>query len=171
MNSFNELAKDRYSCRKISDRKVEQEKIDKIIESAIAAPTAVNKQPFKIFLMDSEEAKKNIHEVCNYTFGADTFLLLGYTEKEGWVRSFDNRNFADVDGSIVATHMMMEIADQGLATTWVGHFDAPKLKSMYKELADYELIAIFPIGYPTDEARPSHLHAKRKSKEDVFEIL
>lgn len=169
--SFNELAKDRYSCRKLTDRKIEQEKIDKIIESAIAAPTAVNKQPFKIFLMDSEKAKESIHEVSNYIFGADTFLLLGYKEEEGWVRSFDNRNFADVDASIVGTHIMMEIADQGLATTWVGHFDAPRLKEIYPELADYELIAIFPIGYPTPEAKPSHLHTKRKPKEEVFEIL
>ena len=37
---FLELAKKRYSCRQLSDKKVEKEKLDKIIEAGILAPTA-----------------------------------------------------------------------------------------------------------------------------------
>lgn len=37
--------------------------------------------------MDSAEAKENIHKVTNFTFGADTFLVVGADEKSGWVRS------------------------------------------------------------------------------------
>ena len=44
MSDFLELAKARYSCRKIASDPVSEEAIDKIIEAAIAAPTAVNKQ-------------------------------------------------------------------------------------------------------------------------------
>ena len=168
---FYELAKNRYSCRKMSDKKVEKELLDKIIDTAIAAPTAVNTQSFKIFLMDSQEAKQNIHKVCNYTFGADTFLVLGCEEKGSWVRSFDEQRFSQVDGSIVATHMMMEIEDLGLATTWVGCFDAPQLKKMYPCMEGYDLIALFPVGYAAEDAAPSPRHSQRKSREQLVEVL
>lgn len=41
--NFSNLIKDRFSCRKFKDQSVEQEKIDKILEAAMVAPTAVNK--------------------------------------------------------------------------------------------------------------------------------
>ncbi len=168
---FLELAKQRYSCRKFSDKKVEKELVDKIIEASIVAPTAVNKQPFKIWVMESEEAKENIRQVTKYTFGAETFLVVGYKEDEAWVRKYDNRNFADVDASIVATHIMMEIDDLGLATTWVGHFNAPKLKELCPQMEQYGLIAIFPIGYAAEDATPSPRHSERKGKAEIVEVL
>ena len=39
---FLELAKARYSCRSYTEQKVERDKIDKILEAARVAPTAVN---------------------------------------------------------------------------------------------------------------------------------
>lgn len=168
---FKDLAKKRYSCRKFSDKKVEKELLDQIVEAGMLAPTAVNKQPYKIFMLMSEKAKENVAKTTTFTFGADCFLVVGYKNEDAWVRKYDNHNFAEVDASIVATHMMMEITDLGLATTWVGHFDAPLLKQMQPEMKDYELIAIFPIGYEADDAKPAHLHFERKTKEEICTIL
>lgn len=168
---FQELAEKRYSCRNFSQRKVEKELVDQIIKAGITAPTAVNTQPVKIFWLNSEKARKNIRQVCNYTFGADTFLVVGYKEAEGWVRSFDQRNFADIDAGIIATHMMLEIEDLGLSTTWVGYFDAPRLQSLYPEMKEYHLIALFPIGYAAEDAAPSDRHFKRKKTEEIVKIL
>lgn len=77
------------------------------------------------------------------------------------MRPFDKKNFADVDASIAATHIMLAIEDLGLGTTWVAHFDAPKLKELFPEMADYELVAIFPVGYPAEDAAPSPRHTER----------
>ncbi len=41
---FDQLLEERYSVRKFSNQKVEKEKIDKILEAARIAPTAVNYQ-------------------------------------------------------------------------------------------------------------------------------
>ncbi len=168
---FKELAKKRYSCRKFSSKKVEKEKIEQIIEAGIDAPTAVNKQPFKIFMIDSEKAKEDLKNYTIFTFGADVFLLLGYKEEEGWIREFDKHNFAQVDVSIAATHIMMEISDLGLATTWVGHFDEPSLKDKYPQMKGYKLIALFPIGYAAEDDVPSNKHFERKSKKDIVEVI
>lgn len=168
---FFELAEKRYSCRKFSDKKVDSALLDKIIEAGRIAPTAVNRQPFKIFNMASKTAKNNIREVTRFNFGADAFLVVGYRAEEGWVRSYDGRNFADVDASIVATHMMLAIEELGLSTTWVGHFNAPLLKEKYPEMKDYELIAIFPIGYAAEDAEPAEKHFIRKSSAELVTVL
>ena len=94
-------------------------------------------------------------------------LWLVPKKDEAWVRKFDNYNFADVDASIVATHMMLEIADLGLGTTWVGHFDEPLLKEEFPEMKDYELIAIFPVGYPAEDAKPAERHNIRRNVEEA----
>lgn len=169
--NFTELANNRYSCRKLTDIKLTDEQLEKIVEAAIAAPTAVNKQPYRLFLIDSEEGRENIKKVTPFSFGAGTFLIVASKEDEAWVREFDKKNFADVDAAIVATHIMLEIEDLGLSTTWVGHFNEPELKEIYPELKDLNLIAIFPIGYKKEEAKPAHLHFKRKSKEEVLKRI
>ncbi|MCR4818857.1 MAG: nitroreductase family protein [Fretibacterium sp.] len=165
--NFLELAKSRYSCRKFSDRAVEKEKIDKIIEAAIAAPTAKNLQPWKLWVLQSEKAMTNVKEVTACHFGASVVLAVGGYAKDAWVRPFDQRNFEDVDAAIVGTHIMMAVQDMGLGTTWVGFFDAPKMKKLFPEMAEYDLVALFPIGYPADDATPADRHSQRKAKEEI----
>ena len=71
----------------------------------------------------------------------------------------------------MATQMMLEIQDLGLGTTWVGHFDAPHLKNLYPEMEPYGLIAIFPVGYPAEDAEPAVHHGIRKDKAEAVKIL
>ncbi len=168
---FLKLAKERYSCRKMSDSPVEKEKIESILAASLAAPTAVNNQPYKIWVFETDEAQENIAKVSRYTFDAKVFLLLGAKRSEAWVRPFDGKNFAEVDGSIVATHMMLAIHDIGLGSTWVGYFDAPKLKELYPEMEDYELIALFPVGYPASDSEPSPRHTQKKERELTVKYL
>lgn len=102
---------------------------------------------------------------CRKLTGAPVAAVPG----EAWVREFDQTNFATVDASIVATHIMLAIEAEGLGTTWVGYFDAPRAKELFPVMAPYELIALFPIGEKAAEAHPAHLHEKRKPIADLVE--
>lgn len=166
---FLELAKERYSCRKFKDQSVEPYKIDQIIEAAIAAPTAKNLQPWKIWVIKSPDAIEKLKQANNFNFGAKVILAVGAKTDEGWVRPSDQRNFADVDAAIVGTHIMLEVQALGLGATWVGYFDAPKLKELFPEMADYDLVALFPIGYPAIE--PHERHFQRKPKYELVEYI
>lgn len=159
--SFLDLAKQRYSCRKISSRPVEKEKLQKILESGNLAPTAHNNQPFHLWVLTSAAAMEKVSQTTSCIFGAPAAFVVGGKADAAWQRPFDQKNFADVDASIAATHMMLEIEDLGLATTWVANFDAPKLKELFPEMADYELVAIFPVGYASEDAAPSPRHTER----------
>ena len=68
---FLELAKERYSCRKMNEKSVEKEKMEKILQAGILAPTATNAQPYKIWVVESEDAKKRLAEANRYIFGAE----------------------------------------------------------------------------------------------------
>jgi len=172
MKDFLALAKDRYSVRKFSDRPVEDEKIGRIIEAGICAPTACNYQPFKIWVLKSPEAVAAFNETTAYGFGAKVVFVIGGDDGKAWKRAkYDNRHFVDVDASIAATQMMLEIHDLGLGTTWVGSFDQEKLKRFLPQMEGYELIAAFPTGYPAEDAVPSRNHGIRRTAEEASEIL
>ncbi len=51
--TFSGLVKSRYSCRKFSAKSVEEDKLNKILEAGISAPTAKNVQPVKIWVIQS----------------------------------------------------------------------------------------------------------------------
>ena len=170
---FLKLAKERFSCRKFSSRPVEDEKLEKILDAAILAPTAKNVQPFKIWVFKTDEALRKIKSAIPFPWLSDISVIfaVGGTTEGAFVRPSDNRNFEDVDATIVATHMMLEIQELGLGTTWVGFFDVPKLKEFFPEMKDYDLVALFPVGYPADDVQPADRHSVRKNKAEVVKYL
>ncbi|MDO5713687.1 MAG: nitroreductase family protein [Tissierellia bacterium] len=169
--NYKELIQQRYSCRHFTEKTVTPEQLTRIIQAGRVAPTAMNLQPYRIFVMDSPKAKEAVRASTHCTYGADTFLLIGAETKAAWTREFDHRNFADVDATIVATHILLAVTAEGLASTWVGHFDAPLLKERYPEMNDYDLIAIFPIGHPAEDGGPSERHTLRKEQDAVVTVL
>jgi len=85
---FNELIRDRFSCRALSDREIPHDVLGRIFEAARLAPTAVNKQPFKVWAIQSPDARAKLAEATNYTFGAGVFLVVGGKANEAWVPPF-----------------------------------------------------------------------------------
>ncbi len=167
MTDFLELARSRYSCRSFSERPVEAEKLDALVEAAVAAPTAVDRQPWHLWVVESPDAVARLSALTRFGFGARVILVLGARADEAWVRKYDGRNFADVDASIVGTHIMLAAHDLGLGTTWVGHFDAPAVQEAFPETAGYDLVALFPLGYPAEGDEPSPRHFERKGVEEL----
>ena len=166
---FLDLAKARYSVRKLDDtRPVEEEKLARIIEAGRVAPTAHNFQPVTVWIIRKKEDLEKVCETTPNTFVRDvsTVLVVGGDPNVAWVREYDDKNFVDVDAAIVATHMMLEIHDLGLGSTWIGKFDEAKLKEYFPQMKDHNLIAMFPVAYPAEDAHPSRLHADVKPTEE-----
>ncbi len=157
---FLKLAHERYSVRKFSDKEVEREKLDAILEAGRCAPTAVNNQPQRVLVIESAEALEKLKKCTPCHFSAPLALLVCYDNAASWKRNFDGYDMGAVDAAIVTTHMMLEAADLGLGTTWVGYFDPAAVRREY-ELPDYLVpVAILPLGYPAEDAAPSPYHEK-----------
>ena len=158
---FLELAKKRYSVRKFRDKKVEKEKIDLILEAGRLAPTAVNYQPQRILVLESDESLEKLKECSKYHFDAPLAILVCYDNTISWKRRYDDKDMGEVDASIVATQMMLEITNLNLGTTWVGHFDPQKIRDTFSLPKNIIPVALFPIGYPHEESVPHKLHEER----------
>ncbi|MBO7536545.1 MAG: nitroreductase family protein, partial [Bacilli bacterium] len=86
---FLELAKSRYSCRRFSDRQVEDEKIEKLLEAARLAPTAVNFQPQRIIVVKSEEALNKLKKGISPNLNPTLAFIISYDKNACWVREYD----------------------------------------------------------------------------------
>lgn len=168
--AFLDLAKERWTCRRYSDKPVEQEKLNAILEAARIAPTAKDIQPFHIWVVKSEEARGRLDQTTKCLYGAPVALIVAGDSARAYIRA-DGKNYADIDASIVGTHIILEAADLGLGSTWIGAYDSPKLKELFPELGEYVDVALFAIGYPADDARPAPSHTERKSVRELVTVL
>ena len=164
---FLKLASERYSVRKFKKDKLDKDTINKILESAHVAPTGCNYQPFRILVLESDEAMKSLKNCTKYDFDAPLAMVVCWCKDKSWIRSYDGEISAPVDADIVTTHMMLMGYSLGVGSCWVMSFDPQKLKEEYN-IPDYcEPRAILVMGYPSDESKPSHLHGKFRPKEDL----
>ena len=69
MMNFIEIAKKRYSVRNYSSKKVEKEKLDKILQAAHVAPTAANLQPVHLIAVESKEGLEKIIKEYDEHYG------------------------------------------------------------------------------------------------------
>ncbi len=158
---FLELLKNRYSVRKFNEKEVETENIQKILEAGRVAPTACNLQPQRILVLNEPESLNKLKNCTPYHFDAKLAILVCYDKTVSWKRKYDNEDGGIIDASIVTTQMMLQIANLGLGTTWVGSFDPQKVKEEFKLKQNLVPVAILPIGYPAEDAQPSPVHEKR----------
>lgn len=82
MTSFLELARDRYSVRAFSDAPVEAEKVEALVDAAIAAPTAVDRQPWHLWVVEDPDAVARLSALTRFSFGARVILMLGAAPAE-----------------------------------------------------------------------------------------
>ena len=68
--AFIDLARSRYSERRFAQTPIEPEKIDLILEAGRVAPTARNRQPQRILVVQSEEGLERIDRCTDCRFGA-----------------------------------------------------------------------------------------------------
>jgi aminobenzoyl-glutamate utilization protein B len=159
---FLRLAAERWSVRKFEDRPVEKDDLEKILRAGQLAPTACNYQPQRVLVIDDPEAIEKLKACTVYTYGARTFLLTCIDHSEVWVRKQDGKDGGDVDAAIVTTHMMMEAADLGIGSVWVGSFDPARLREAFAIPDHIEPVALLPIGYIAADAKPSPLHEQTR---------
>ena len=158
---FLTLAKNRYSVRKFKDKPIEKEKLDAILKAGSLAPTGCNKQPQRILVIESEEARRKLQKCTTCHFNAPVILLICADTQNCWTRPFDGKNIAEIDATIVTTHLMLEAAEQGLGSTWVAYFDPAKVVEEFNVPDKLVPVALLPIGYAADDAAPAAQHNSR----------
>lgn len=162
---FLEIAKTRYSVRQYEDMPVEREKLDKILEAGRVAPTGKNAQPQKIIAVTSAEGHEKLSKGAK-TFGAPVALIVCSDKETAWTRPIDGKNIADIDASIVTTHMMLQATELGLGTLWMCWFKPEIIREEFNIPENYEIVDILLVGYADGEVMPSDRHAELRKPID-----
>lgn len=170
---FLELAKVRYSVRKFSDKPLEREKLDRILEAGNAAPTAANYQPQKIYVLQSKEALAKVNAVCKCVYGAKTVLLFAYDTNADWKNPKQKGiHSGQQDVSIVATHIMLEAWELGVASCWVNAFSNTELEKTFDLPENERVVLLMPLGYAAEGAKPMEKwHSVKKAISETVRFL
>jgi nitroreductase len=155
-----EVINSRKSIRKYINRKVEKEKIEKILESGIKAPSGKNGQPWKfIVIKENKELLKQISKLTIYDSfvkTADCLILVFLNKSESY------NYIKDVQGiGACIQNMLLTIIDLGLGACWIGEILNRDLyvREILKLEKNFDLMAVISIGYCDGETK------QRKKKE------
>lgn len=167
--SFLELAKKRHTVRKYQAKKVEEEKLLKILEAGRIAPTGANTQPQRIVVVREQEGLQKLAKCAN-VYAAPLALIICSDHSISWKRPHDGKDIAEIDASIVTDHMMLQAAELGLGTCWICYFDAQALRTEFNIPDNYEPLNILAIGYSASEPLSPERHAtlRKKLEETVW---
>ena len=168
---FKEVAKNRYSCKKYSGRQVEAEKLEAILQAGRLAPTAKNLQEQHIYVLQSEEALAKIDSVTRCRYGAPTVLVVAFDSKNVFTYPGGKRDSGVEDATIVATHMFLAAADEGVDSCWVNYLDPDQLAEVLGLPEHEEVLMIMDLGYAAYGAGPLPNHSSRKPLEETVTYL
>lgn len=162
--AFIDLARERYSERNFAPTPLEPEKLQAILEAGRIAPTARNLQPQRTLVVQSAEGLTKIDRCTRCRFGAPVVLVLTYDMTVA-SHNPDVVDFGIVDTSIAATHMMLQAAELGVHSCWVGLIDPSELRRQFDIPRTHRIISVMPLGYPSEESHPSHMHEESQPLE------
>lgn len=158
---FISIAKQRYSVRKYTRKKVEPEKLEKILEAAHVAPTAANRQPIRLIAVQSEEALAKVGNAADI-YGAPLAIIICADHNRAWTRPYDKKQTVDIDASILTDHMMLQATELGLGSVWICYFKPDVLKKDFSLPDNLEPVNILAIGYADEEPASPDRHDKMR---------
>ena len=163
---FLELAKQRYSVRAYQSTPVEDEKLLKVLEAARVAPTAANRQPFRLIVIHTSGREDELRRIYSPSWFVEAPIVVCICgiHSQSWTRR-DRKNYHDVDVAIAMDHLILAATDLGLGTCWIGAFDPEEARRILRLPMDVEPIVFTTLGYSDDQ--PSHKHKSRKSIDEL----
>lgn len=169
---FIELAKKRYSCKKYdSSKNVTKAQIEKILEAGRLAPTAKNLQEQHIYVVQSEEVLSKIDGVTPCRYGATTMLVVAFNKENVFTYPGGNRDSGVEDATIVATHLTLAAAAEGVDSCWINNFDPDKLHQVLGLPANEEILMLLDLGFAAEGVGPLPNHDSRKSLSETVSWL
>lgn len=155
--NYQEVIKTRRSIRSFQDRPVKFSIIDALLNEAILAPSAHNRQPWRFLVLDGKEKNwiadvmeqrdpitKNTARVMRE---APLIILVWNCEE-----NHDIADYISIGGMI--EQFCLSATNQGLGTLWMTYPLIIEKEIQQKFAIAYELISIIALGYAKEEPSP-----------------
>jgi nitroreductase len=158
---FLELAKRRCTTRGFSGQKISQEDLEYILAVGRVAPSACNKQPQRIIVVQHPDNILKMQKVYQ-TFGSSCVLIVCQDKSSPLIRPFDGKCSGDLDIGIVCDHMMLAARERNIGSVMVGFFDPHIVRREFQVPEDVEPTALLILGYPAQGFLSPERHATER---------
>lgn len=170
-----ELIISRQSDRKYSDKPVEKEKLDRIIEAGRMAPSACNAQPWKFIVVTEPMLISKIAEAASAKLiGMNTFVaqapvqIIVVREKPNMSSkvgsTIKNKDYSLIDIGIASENICLQARAEGIGSCIIGWFDEKMLRKLLAIPRSKRVELIITIGYSLSD----HRKKKRKPPEETI---
>ena len=168
---FAQVIKDRYSCKKYDGKPVTAEQLSSILEAGRLAPTAKNLQEQHIYVVQSAEGLAKIDKLTPCRYGAPTVLVVAFNKDSVFTYPGGRRDSGVEDATIVATHMILAAANEGVDSCWVNFFDPDQLAKALGLPENEEILMLLDLGYAAEGVKPLPNHDSRKPLSETVAYL
>ena len=152
---FQELIRRRYSVREYRADPVSEDALGRILEAGRLAPTAANRQPFRVVVLETKGRGEALGRVYHRAWfpQAPVVICVAGVPEEAWVRK-DGRSHMDVDAAIVMDHMILAATDEGLGTCWIANFDMDAAREVFALRPGEVPLLLTTLGRAADRPGP-----------------
>jgi nitroreductase len=164
--SILEIIRDRRSVRRYNGDPVPEETLARVLEAARLAPSAKNLQPWKFVVVRDRATKIGLAKASfEQSFMSEADIVVaacGFPDK-AYPRQGRYMNSWPIDLAIAFEHLILQAADEGLGTCWIGAFDETAVKTVLGVPEDVKVMAMTPLGWPAESPLPRG----RKAMEEI----
>lgn len=169
---FKEVIIKRYSCKKYdSARQISDSQLNAILEAGRLAPTAKNLQEHHIYVAQSEESLAKIDEATPCRYGAPTVLVVTFDKSNVYTYPDGKRKSGIEDAAIVATHLMLAAANEGVDSCWLNCVHIDQLHDALSLPDNEEILMLLDLGFAAPGTKPLANHNSRKPLTDTVTKL
>src|SRR5699024_4419392 len=164
-SDINPIFIERWSPRSFSSKEVEEEKLSAVFEAARWAPSAANLQPWRFIVAKTDADRETFQSFINegnVEWCKNAPVLVAILSMTTRNEKGDPNVTHAFDAGTAWGYLTLEAKRQGLITHGMGGFDRKKAKDLLEVPEEYDVPAIFALGYydPT-VTLPEH-HEKRE---------
>jgi nitroreductase len=151
-----DVIRSRRSIRKFQLRDIEEDKLRRVLEAGLAAPSASNRQPWRFIVVRDPKKRKALVEAAKGQrfVGEAPVVIAACGVTPDYIMTCGQPAYS-VDVSIAVDHMTLAAVAEGLGTCWIGAFYEDKAKAILGVPEDTRIVALLPIGYPAHEPSPT----------------
>ena len=157
---FFDTVKNRHSIREYEAQEIEQEKLEKLLETINHAPSAGDLQGYEVVLVRDHSTKQALSQAAygQKPVSQAPVVLVFCADRLMSASKYGERGanlYAVQDATIAAAYCQLAAVALGLATVWVGAFDPQAAAEAIGTPEQVTPVAIIPVGYPAEEPVPT----------------
>ncbi|HOJ39800.1 MAG TPA: nitroreductase family protein [bacterium] len=172
---FLQIVKERYSVRRYLHRPGAREVLERCCEAARLAASACNQQPWYFIAVENpvlrqrlgEAAFSGIYAMNRFALTAPVLIVVvsrRTVNLPGFAGRLRKTPYNLMDVAIACEHLILQAAEEGLGSCWLGWFDERAVKKILRLSPLDHIPALISLGYPEKKDRPP---LRRKSLEEI----